>query len=153
MPDTPAVLTQAAPGTPIPPESEASAGEDAVTTGQRTPRTFKFREDYVPAAEPAIVTTPRGPRIPDPPKTAGPAVKAPPAIPAETLLTDASSTPDSSGQVKQWLLLGGAAIAGTAMALLVVGFLASRLRTPPPSVAEVPATEQDQAADAHESAK
>ena len=98
----------------------------------------------MPAAEPAIVKTPRGPRIPDPPKTAGPAVKAPPAIPAETLLTDASSTPDSSGQVKQWLLLGGAAIAGIALALLVVGFLASRLRTPPPSVAEVPATEQDQ---------
>jgi hypothetical protein len=143
VPDTPAAIAEPAPGTPIPREPEASAAEDAVTAGQRTPRTFKFREDYVPAAEPATVKTPRGPRIPDPPKTAGPAVKAPPAVPDETLPTDAPSTSDSSGQARQWLLLCGAALTGIVLALLVVGFLASRLRTPPPSDEEVPAAEQD----------
>ncbi len=48
----------------------------------------------------------------------------------------ATVTSETSRQVKQWLLIGGAAIAGIASALLLVGFVASRFRAPQPSVAE-----------------
>ena len=78
--DTPAATSRPPSDTPVAPEPEASVAEDAATAGQRPPRTFKFREDYVPAVEPVAGKTPRGPRIPDPPKAAGPAVRPHPQM-------------------------------------------------------------------------
>jgi hypothetical protein len=141
--DTPVTIPGPVPGPPTAPESEASVADGADPAGQRAPRTFKFREDYVPAAEPLVAKTPPGPRIPNPPKAAGPAVKAPSTDASETEPTAVASVSSAaSRRLRQWLLIGGAACAGIVLALLLVGFVASRFGAPPLPVAEGPAEEQ-----------
>lgn len=143
--ESPAPLAPAAPpeaesGSPVVPPPVGTADEAA---GTRPQRTFKFREDYDPTAEPVAAKSPRGLHIPGPPKTAGPTATAPlldgDAPPAPT---GAAHQPDTARMVKQWLLLGSAAIAGVALALLLLAVVAWQFGSPPPSVAEAPLPDQ-----------
>ncbi|MHB8860865.1 MAG: hypothetical protein ACYC6N_00565 [Pirellulaceae bacterium] len=111
----------------------------------RPQRTFKFREDFVPPAEPTATKDPRGPKIkiPDPPRAAGwTAPVTPPEPEAGSAPPDGAGVPQRHA-MKQWLLLGGAALVGILLALAVVGILASgRSGAPlaPPSLAEASTT-------------
>ena len=124
----------ATPATPVAPLPEA--GADA----SRPPRSFKFREDFVPPTEPLAAKGPRGPKIPDPPRTAGPAAQVPQAVPTADSTTGDPSRTGSRSRLKHGLLIGGAALLGIVLALLVVVVLAARRSdelppTPPPAEA------------------
>jgi len=125
----------------IAPPPDTDAPGDSGITGTRSARTFKFREDFAPVIDTGTAKTPRGPRIPDPPRTAGAAV---PPAPAQSPVTadqadaveDAAAETTGTSGLRQWALVAAAGVGGILLALLLLALVASWLAGRDESVAE-----------------
>ncbi len=163
----------------------ASAVEPTDASGPTRPtRKFKFREDFETPVEAADAKTRRKPLTPAPPKQAAksraaadrpvgekpttedPATEETPLAEtstAETQIPLEAAVSPAARHYPQWLLIGGAALIGIVLALLVVGILSSRrggnnstpksrVKTPPENAPLTASKEQVKKEDAKQGA-
>ena len=149
--DGPDDAAHGAPGTPAAPPTDVGKPDSTTTAPpdipeaemaavERRPRTFKFREDFEESDETPSAKTPRIPVTTAPPKSTAPATLSAqqsahqdaPRPPMAPVLPD-GNIPTSWNRYQQWMLIGGAAVVGIALALLVAGILGRGARRIPTS--------------------
>ncbi len=92
--------------------------------GGKPNRTFKFREDFEASDEDAVQRTPRRRVTPAPPKQTTTATSEPAVT--QQAQEVSSDVPEGLWQrYRQWIVIGGAAMLGVILALVVFGLLSS----------------------------
>lgn len=120
---SPGAVSPPAPSAAEHPESRPSTPPDVVQPDSQPARKSRFREDFPLPAQPGPDSREHPIPIVGPPRRGGPATQHPPTPPADNPL---APQPTIWTRYQLWWLVGGAAAAGIALALLVVGILIAR---------------------------